>query len=207
MRRFPRVVWPAGLLVWLTVATLSLGCLRPAPLPSPMALPASGVALGEPIPTPLSVPRYSVNERPLACQATPDLAAPVLVEQPPGTVQVLDHVVATASGLWFHDAERGCWVRTAPGPAEIFGDRSVAERYARRFPQHGQLPKPFAGPCLTGCARRPADCSIKAIAAERQYYVPGDREYDRRLVLAERDDRWFCTEAEAVGNGWRRSPP
>ena len=39
----------------------------------------------------------------------------------------------------------------------------------------------------------------------RIYHVPGGQFYDRTRIDTARGERWFCTEVEARGAGWRRS--
>ena len=39
----------------------------------------------------------------------------------------------------------------------------------------------------------------------RIYHVPGGQFYDRTRIDTSRGERWFCTEVEARGAGWRRS--
>ena len=42
-------------------------------------------------------------------------------------------------------------------------------------------------------------------SGERIYHVPGQRYYDKTQIDASKGERWFCTELEAVGAGWRKS--
>ena len=52
------------------------------------------------------------------------------------------------------------------------------------------------------------DCRIKGnISAdgERIYHVPGQKYYDRTTINRMAGERWFCSEGEARGAGWRRS--
>src|SRR6266404_6378373 len=51
-------------------------------------------------------------------------------------------------------------------------------------------------------------CAIKGIISskgERIYHVPGGRYYDVTVIDTAKGERWFCTEAEAVAAGWRKS--
>lgn len=53
-----------------------------------------------------------------------------------------------------------------------------------------------------------AACLIKgniSSSGERIYHVPGQRYYARTIIDLRRGERWFCTEAEAIAAGWRRS--
>jgi hypothetical protein len=51
-------------------------------------------------------------------------------------------------------------------------------------------------------------CQIKGnINAQgvRIYHPPGCRYYKDTIIDTNRGERWFCTEAEAVAAGWRRT--
>lgn len=62
--------------------------------------------------------------------------------------------------------------------------------------------------CPQGCSEPPAGCSIKGnINNEgvKIFHVPGQVYYDKTKISPEKDERWFCTPAEAEANGWRPS--
>jgi hypothetical protein len=107
-------------------------------------------------------------------------------------------------------AQASCWLRASlcryDGIVELFGARAAAEAYADRFARHARNAWRPVGTCLEGCWDRPADCYIKAIAGTRRYLLPGDGDYAQQIVIPGRGDRWFCTEAEALGDGWHRRP-
>ncbi len=51
-------------------------------------------------------------------------------------------------------------------------------------------------------------CVIKgniSSKGERIYHVPGGPYYDATVIDTAKGERWFCTEAEAVAAGWRKS--
>jgi len=51
-------------------------------------------------------------------------------------------------------------------------------------------------------------CDIKGNInrdGEMIYHVPGGRWYERTRVDESAGERWFCTDAEALAAGWRRS--
>lgn len=53
-----------------------------------------------------------------------------------------------------------------------------------------------------------AACNIKGnISAdgERIYHLPGQKYYSATRISEAKGERWFCSEAEAVAAGWRRS--
>ena len=42
-------------------------------------------------------------------------------------------------------------------------------------------------------------------SGERIYHAPGQRYYDKTQINESKGERWFCTEQEAVGAGWRKA--
>ena len=52
-----------------------------------------------------------------------------------------------------------------------------------------------------------ASCQIKGNInrkGERIYHVPGGRDYETTRIDRSKEERWFCSEDEAQGAGWRR---
>ena len=60
-----------------------------------------------------------------------------------------------------------------------------------------------------GPAFASASCSIKGNISvntgEHIYHVPGQTYYDDTIISPGKGERWFCSEAEAITAGWRRS--
>ncbi|MGB3204146.1 MAG: cold shock domain-containing protein [Crinalium sp.] len=54
------------------------------------------------------------------------------------------------------------------------------------------------------------ECKIKGnISIEtgnKIYHVPGAEDYNSTKIDLFRGEKWFCTESEAIANGWRKSP-
>ena len=51
-------------------------------------------------------------------------------------------------------------------------------------------------------------CLIKGNVSsmgERIYHPPGCRYYNATVIDPNRGERWFCSEADAVAAGWRRT--
>jgi hypothetical protein len=62
--------------------------------------------------------------------------------------------------------------------------------------------------CPQGCSEPQPGCMIKGnINSEgvKIYHSPGQDYYDKTKISPEKDERWFCTSAEAESNGWRPS--
>jgi len=47
--------------------------------------------------------------------------------------------------------------------------------------------------------------NISLTTGEKIYHVPGGYYYDDTVIDEAKGERWFCTEAEAVAAGWRKS--
>jgi micrococcal nuclease len=62
--------------------------------------------------------------------------------------------------------------------------------------------------CAGGCVTPPPGCLIKGninAEGEKIYHVPGGKYYEQTVIDPEKGERWFCSEAEAVAAGWRKS--
>lgn len=87
--------------------------------------------------------------------------------------------------------------KTEPPPVQTLPD-----------PPSPEPSEPVRGGCPDGCEVQPAGCDIKGNISkkgERIYHVPGQRWYDETVISPEKGEFWFCTEAEARANGWRRA--
>jgi hypothetical protein len=66
----------------------------------------------------------------------------------------------------------------------------------------------FSG-CPNGCIYHPNSCDIKGNisnnSGERIYHLPGMNFYNDTIINPDLGERWFCTEAEAISNGWRKA--
>ena len=95
-------------------------------------------------------------------------------------------------------------VRDAAGKAKI----AKAGIWSGTFvmPSDFRHSQQSAGPDTGNTA--PGQCLIKgniSSKGERIYHVPGARYYDVTVIDTAKGERWFCSEAEAVATGWRRS--
>ena len=94
-----------------------------------------------------------------------------------------------------HLAGAGIWRGTFDAPWDW-------RRGQRQGAAQVQRPAPVSG------ATAASQCAIKGninSKGERIYHVPGGRHYDATVIDTLKGERWFCTEAEAVAAGWRRS--
>ena len=47
--------------------------------------------------------------------------------------------------------------------------------------------------------------NISVNSGTRIYHLPGMEYYELTIINPSRGERWFCTESEAIANGWRKS--
>ena len=63
--------------------------------------------------------------------------------------------------------------------------------------------------CPNGCDTQKPGCNIKGNISvgshEKIYHLPGMEYYEQTIISPEYGEKWFCTEKEAVANGWRKS--
>lgn len=63
--------------------------------------------------------------------------------------------------------------------------------------------------CPDGCTYHKEGCDIKGNvvfnSTEKIYHLPEMEYYDETVINPGYGERWFCTEVEAVENGWRKS--
>jgi hypothetical protein len=63
--------------------------------------------------------------------------------------------------------------------------------------------------CPFGCTYHKAGCDIKGNVSfntgEKIYHVPGSEFYAATVINPDYGERWFCTQADAITNGWRKS--
>ncbi len=48
--------------------------------------------------------------------------------------------------------------------------------------------------------------NISVSTGRKLYHVPGMEDYETTAIDPLKGERWFCTEAEAIANGWQRAP-
>jgi hypothetical protein len=110
------------------------------------------------------------------------------------TVYIPDEDAAHAAGV-------GIWRGTFEAPWDW--------RQAQRQDQtqiEAQNPPQTPAPASSGTAV--ALCVIKgniSSKGEHIYHLPGGLYYYATVIDTSKGERWFCTEAEAVAAGWRKS--
>ena len=63
--------------------------------------------------------------------------------------------------------------------------------------------------CPTGCKAHLDGCDIKGnisyTSKEKIFHAPGQEYYTPTVITPMFGERWFCTEEDAIANGWRKS--
>ncbi len=63
--------------------------------------------------------------------------------------------------------------------------------------------------CQYGCKAHLEGCDIKGNISystkEKIYHMPGQEYYLQTVITPMSGERWFCTEEEAIANGWRKA--
>lgn len=54
------------------------------------------------------------------------------------------------------------------------------------------------------------ECTIKGNISidtgNKVYHLPGMEDYESTVIDPAKGEKWFCTESEAIANGWRKAP-
>jgi micrococcal nuclease len=99
-------------------------------------------------------------------------------------------------GLWSKDTCDGKRQKPQPQQQSVRSSQTTTA-----------VPKPSTSSTQT--APKPTtSCKIKgniSSSGEKIYHMPGQQYYDRTIIDTSKGERWFCTEAEAVNAGWRKS--
>lgn len=118
-----------------------------------------------------------------------------------GTRDAAFWLIVLLFGMLLYDRVKG----PRPAPAPPLPSPPVIET-----PRPAPEPEPkIPDGCPEGCTVPPPGCGIKGNISirtgERIYHVPGQLNYDDTKIAPEYGEMWFCTEEEAVENGWRKA--
>lgn len=102
---------------------------------------------------------------------------------------------------------------TSSATTTIISTRTSTPTQTPRASERTSTPTRVSSPppssaCPQGCVTPPANCLIKgniSSSGEKIYHVPGGAFYNQTIIDPSKGERWFCTEQEAIANGWRKS--
>lgn len=91
----------------------------------------------------------------------------------------------------------------------LLGLVAIAGFVARQYrPMQLFSPSPSAAPTATDAG---SDCVIKGNISidtgAKLYHLPGMRDYDITEIDPLKGERWFCSEADAIAQGWHKAGP
>ncbi len=66
-----------------------------------------------------------------------------------------------------------------------------------------QAPSPITSIAKPGCTIKG---NISINSGNKIYHVAGMEDYESTVISPEKGEKWFCTESEAIANGWRKAP-
>jgi len=109
-------------------------------------------------------------------------------------------------------AEAGSW----PPDTACYENFKAEEVEARKqrvglwlFTPTPELYAPMGSECPQGCRTHLSGCDIKGnishSSGEKIFHVPGQQHYENTVVNPNSGERWFCSEEEAIANGWRKA--
>jgi cold shock CspA family protein len=64
-------------------------------------------------------------------------------------------------------------------------------------------PSPITSITKPGCTIKG---NISINTGNKVYHLPGMEDYEATAIDTASGERWFCTESEAIANGWRKAP-
>lgn len=74
--------------------------------------------------------------------------------------------------------------------------------FATQF-SSSRYPSPVTSITKPGCKIKG---NISINTGRKVYHVPGAEDYESTVINPSSGERWFCTESEAIANGWQKSP-
>jgi hypothetical protein len=69
--------------------------------------------------------------------------------------------------------------------------------------RQGHAPLPITSFVQSGCVVKG---NVSIDTNRKIYHIPGMEDYDSTTIDSTRGEKWFCTESEAITNGWRKAP-
>ncbi|MEP0912409.1 cold shock domain-containing protein [Leptolyngbya sp. GB1-A1] len=64
-------------------------------------------------------------------------------------------------------------------------------------------PSPITSITQPGCIIKG---NISVETSNKLYHLPGMEDYESTVIDPAGSERWFCSESEAIANGWRKAP-
>lgn len=113
---------------------------------------------------------------------------------------------ATIEGLALqlptHRTNKGGLVKTIVGTIIVAGFFTM--EFSRGYSSPiTSITKPVTSIRKPGCTIKG---NISISTGKKLYHLPGMEDYESTRIEPAKGERWFCTESEAIANGWRKAP-
>jgi cold shock CspA family protein len=82
------------------------------------------------------------------------------------------------------------------------GIMAVIALFVREF-SRSRSPSPVTSITKPGCTIKG---NISIDTGNKVYHLPGMEDYESTVIDPTQGEKWFCTESEAIANGWRKAP-
>lgn len=82
------------------------------------------------------------------------------------------------------------------------GSIALIALVVREF-SNSRSPSPVTSITKPGCTIKG---NISIDTGNKVYHLPGMEDYESTLIDPTKGERWFCTESEAIANGWGKAP-
>jgi hypothetical protein len=174
-----------------------------------------------PTPTYIATPSISITSGYAVIAArtsvfeTPSFFGKVL--ETTGNAGIVSWQRRTADGLWY-ERTGGGWIASSNIIHHYSSIEDALNELATPTPQPIYIPPATPTPSKSreqelsaaGQLTYPTDqCVIKGNVSydtgEQIYHLPGQKYYDSTVIDPRYGERWFCTEEDAINNGWRKS--
>ncbi|HRO14316.1 MAG TPA: thermonuclease family protein [Paracoccus sp. (in: a-proteobacteria)] len=103
-------------------------------------------------------------------------------------------------------AEEQAWAYAAYSIEHVAAENAARAAGRGVWAGQAQAPWDWRAARRTAAAERATErCDIKGNISARGhiYHLPGSRSYDRTGIDADKGERWFCSEEQALAAGWR----
>lgn len=82
------------------------------------------------------------------------------------------------------------------------GIMAVIALFVMEF-SRSRSPSPVTSITKPGCNIKG---NISIDSGNKVYHLPGMEDYESTVIDPAQGEKWFCTESEAIANGWRKAP-
>lgn len=101
--------------------------------------------------------------------------------------------------------QTGIWNNIAPSTPKLLNITPMSSIEPSQTVEAAS-PNASSQTCPNGCNYSSNNCEIKGninSSGEKIFHIPGSGSYEKTVISPEKGELWFCTEGDAIANGWR----